>query len=552
MAVVSHPHRPGCRDVEEQMQFNLADLFEAVADAVPDRIAVVYGDRRLTYGELEARANRCAHALASLGIGRDDHVGLYLRSCPEFLEAMLGCYKLRAVPINLNDRYVAAEVVPVAGDADLRGVVMGGGLPADPSELRTPDRWVVVVGADYEQRMEASSPARDFEARSGDDRYILYTGGTTGRPKGVVWRQEDIFFTAIGGGNPGGPPLEEPEQLVPAVLAAPNQRIGAFIDADDPGPGEFVALSLGPLAHASGQWLALGTLLGAGTFVIYDALSMDMTHVLGLVERERIGMLTLVGDATARPLLDELLENPERWDTSSVRLLGSGGSILSGEVKDGLLAAMPSVAAVLEAIGSSESPSQAVALTTRDAPPSRSLTFAPKAETIVVNDVLTPIAPGSGAVGRLATRGRAPLGYYKDPDASARTFVVIDGERWTLPGDMASVDADGTIHLHGRGSLCINTGGEKVYPEEVEAVLKQHAAVFDALVVGVPDPRWGERVAAVVQPVAGVETPTLEALDAHCRATVAGYKVPRLLRVVDEVRRNPAGKADYPWARSLF
>ena len=534
------------------MEFNLADLFEAMADAVPDRVAVVTGDHRLTYRELDERATRCAHALVGLGVGVNDHVGLYLRSCPEFLESMLGCFKLRAVPVNLNDRYVAAEVVAVATDADLVGIVADAERPAAPDEIAAPDRWVVIAGDDYERRLAEGSPRRDFGPRSGNDHYILYTGGTTGRPKGVVWRHEDIFFAAIGGGNPGGSPLERADELVPAVLAAPNQRIGAFLPAGDPGPGEFVALSLGPLAHASGQWLALGTLLGGGTFVIYDAPSMDIARVLELVERERVGMLTLVGDATARPLLDELHAHPGRWDTSSVRLLGSGGSILSGEVKDGLLAAMPSVAAVLEAIGSSESPSQAISLTTRDAPPSRSLTFAPKAETIVVDDALVPIPPGSGRVGRLATRGRAPLGYYKDPDASARTFVELDGERWTLPGDMASVDADGTIHLHGRGSLCINTGGEKVYPEEVEAVLKAHDLVFDALVVGLPDPRWGERVAAVVQPVAGSEAPTLAALDAHCRSVLAGYKVPRTLRVVEEVRRNAAGKADYPWARTLF
>jgi acyl-CoA synthetase (AMP-forming)/AMP-acid ligase II len=534
------------------MEFNLADLFEAIADAVPARIAVVCGDRRETYHELDERATRCAHALRELGVEAGEHVGLYLRSCPEFLEAMLGCYKLRAVPINLNDRYVAVEVTAVAADADLVGIVADPERPAAPAQLASPRRWVVVVGEDYDRRLASASRVRDFEPRSGDDHYVLYTGGTTGRPKGVVWRQEDIYFTAIGGGNPGGTPLERPEDLVPAVLAAPNQRIGVFLGADDAGPGEFVAMSLGPLAHASGQWLALGTLLGAGTFVIFDAPSMDMAHVLELAERERVGMLTLVGDATARPLLDELRAHPGRWDTSSLRLLGSGGSILSGEVKDGLLAALPSVAAVLEAIGSSESPSQAIALTTRDAPPSRSLTFAPKPETMVVDDDLAPIAPGSGGVGRLATRGRAPLGYYKDPDASARTFVEIDGERWTLPGDMASVDADGTIHLHGRGSLCINTGGEKVYPEEVEAVLKTHDAVFDALVVGVPDARWGERVAAVVQIVDGADEPTLDGIDAHCRPVLAGYKVPRALRVVEEVRRNPAGKADYPWARSLF
>jgi acyl-CoA synthetase (AMP-forming)/AMP-acid ligase II len=533
------------------MEFNLADLFEAVVDAVPERDAVVYGGRRLTYRQLDERANRAAHMMAALGTGAGDHVGLYLRSCPEFLEAMLGCYKLRAVPVNVNDRYVAAEVTPVADDADLIGIVMDGARPAPAGEVRRGDRWVVVVGDDYEARLADASTARDFGPRSGDDHYILYTGGTTGRPKGVVWRQEDIFFTAIGGGNPGGPVLERPEELVPAVLAKPNQRIGAFLPPDDPGPGEFVALSLGPLAHASGQWLALGTLLGAGTFVIYDAPSMDMVHVLALVARERIGMLTLVGDATARPLLDELQANPDAWDTSSLRLLGSGGSILSGEVKDGLLRAMPSVVAVLEAIGSSESPSQAVALTTRDAPPSQSLTFSPKPETMVVDDELRPIPPGSGGVGRLATRGRAPIGYYKDPDASARTFVEIDGERWTLPGDMASTDADGTIRLHGRGSLCINTGGEKVYPDEVEAALKQHPAVFDALVVGVPDPKWGERVVAVVQPVDASTPPSLDELDAHCRATVAGYKVPRAVCTVDEVRRNAAGKPDYQWAKEV-
>jgi acyl-CoA synthetase (AMP-forming)/AMP-acid ligase II len=537
------------------MEFNLADLFEAIADAVPGREAVVYGDRRLTYRELDERANRCAHALGALGVGPGEHVGLYLRSCPEFLEAMLGCYKLRAVPINVNDRYVTAEVVPVSEDADLVGLVMDDGRPGSAAELRVDDRWIVTVGddgddGDYEQHLARASAARDFPARSGDDHYILYTGGTTGRPKGVVWRQEDIFFTAVGGGNPGGLPLERAEELAPAVLAAPNQRIGVFLPPDDPGPGEFIALSLGPLAHASGQWLALGTLLGAGTFVIYDAPSMDMAHVLDLVERERVGMLTLVGDATARPLLDALLANPGRWDTSSLRLLGSGGSILSAEVKDGLLAALPAAAAVLEAIGSSESPSQAVSLTTQGAAASRSLTFSPKAETMVVDEELQPIPPGSGRVGRLATRGRTPIGYHKDPEASARTFVEIDGVRWTLPGDMASVDADGTIHLHGRGSLCINTGGEKVYPDEVEAALKAHPQVFDALVVGVRDVTWGERVVAVVQPVDGA-APTLDELGTHCRSSLAGYKVPRALCVVDEVRRNPAGKPDYEWAKSV-
>ena len=533
------------------MEFNLADLFESIVDVVPERTALVHGDRRLTYAELDARANQAAHAMQARGVDAGEHVGLYLKSCPEFLEAMLGAYKMRAVPININDRYVAAEVDGVARDADAVGIVMDGSRPASANELAGSGRWVLTtgVGGDYEGALAAESDARDFGPRSGDDHYILYTGGTTGRPKGVVWRQEDIFFTAIGGGNPGGDPLTDPATLAPSVVANPNQRIGVFIPPDDPGPGEFVALSLGPLGHASGQWLALGALLGAGTLVIYDAPSLDIPYLLDLVQREHIGMLTLVGDATARPLLDALRAEPDRWDTSSVRLLGSGGSILSGEVKDGLLAAMPSAAVVLEAIGSSESPSQAVSVVAQGTSAPASLTFAPKPDTIILDDDLAPIPPGTGQVGRLATRGRAPIGYYKDPEASARTFVTIDGERYTLPGDMASIDADGTIHLHGRGSLCINTGGEKVYPEEVEAALKSHDAVFDALVVGAPDERWGERVVAVVQPVDGA-SPTLEDLDAHCRTTLAGYKVPRALYVVDQIRRNAAGKPDYTWAKA--
>jgi acyl-CoA synthetase (AMP-forming)/AMP-acid ligase II len=262
-------------------------------------------------------------------------------------------------------------------------------------------------------------------------------------------------------------------------------------------------------------------------------------------------MLTLVGDASGRPLLEVLREHPGDFDTSSLRLLGSGGSILSAEVKDGLLAAIPTVATILEAIGSSEAPAQAIALATRGTT-ARSMTFAPKAETMVVDERLRPVVPGSGAVGRLATRGRVPLGYYKDPSKTAERFVEIDGARWVLPGDMATVDADGTIHLLGRGSLCINTGGEKVYPDEVEAVLKAHPAVADAIVVGAPDPRFGERVVAIVAPADALVLPTLDALQAHCRERLAGYKVPRALHLVDAVRRSPAGKPDYRWARDLL
>jgi acyl-CoA synthetase (AMP-forming)/AMP-acid ligase II len=296
----------------------------------------------------------------------------------------------------------------------------------------------------------------------------------------------------------------------------------------------------------------MGTLLGGGKIVLYDEPHLDMTKVLDLVERERVVMLSLVGDSGARPLVAALEEHPDRWDTSPLRLLGSGGSILSGEMRERLLASLPSVLAISEAVGSSEAPVQAIALARRDGPSIPSLAFqARRGVTLVVDDDLRPIQPGSGRSGWLAAGGRVPIGYHNDPVKSAATFVTIDGARYSLPGDRAEVDADGTIRLLGRGALCINTGGEKVYPEEVEAVLKAHPEIADAVVVGVPDPRWGQRVSAVVEPVVGAVAPTLAAVQAHCRKSLAGYKVPRALAIVDVIERSPAGKADYRWAAEV-
>jgi len=277
---------------------------------------------------------------------------------------------------------------------------------------------------------------------------------------------------------------------------------------------------------------------------------MDLARVLELVEREQVVMLNLVGDASGRPLLDQLRDAPDAVDTTSLRLLGSGGSLLSADVKHGLLAALPTVLTVMEAIGSSEAPVQAIALVAATDAPTESLHFAGRDTTMVVDDDLTPIPPGSGRVGRLATTGRVPLGYYHDAAKSARTFVEIDGRRWTLPGDMATVDPDGSIRLLGRGSQSINTGGEKVYPEEVEAVLRTHPGVADGVVVGTPDPRFGERVVAVVAPTIPDHPPTLADLQAHCRDRLAGYKVPRALHLVDAVDRSPAGKPDYARIRA--
>ncbi|HTT87113.1 MAG TPA: AMP-binding protein [Acidimicrobiales bacterium] len=551
----------------DDTEFNLADLFECVADEVPGREALSAATTRRSFAELDERATRLAHGLEALGVAAGEHVGIFGYNSVEFVEAMLAAYKLRAVPLNINFRYGGGELAYLLDNGDVTTLVFDrvltdqvASLPARPPALRS----LVLVedgsgGGEppfdcrpYEDLVQTGSPARDFGPRSADDHYVLYTGGTTGLPRGVVWRQEDIFFATLGGGNPGGRPVTHPEEIRRTVHANRGQRATPFLPPGDPGPDEFVTLALGPLMHASGQWAVLGSLLAGGRAVLYPERSMDMELVLDLIERERVTMLTLVGDASGRPLLEALRRDGGAHDTSSLLLLGSGGSILTGEIKDGLLALLPSVLAISEAVGSSEAPVQAVAIGQRGPVPSASLRFAPKqGATVVVDDDLRPVEPGSGAVGRLATTGPVPIGYYNDPVKTAETFVEIDGRRWSLPGDMATVDADGTIRLLGRGSLCINTGGEKVYPEEVEAVLKSHPLVADAVVVGEPSERWGQQVAAVVQAADASEPPTPEDLAAHCRDHLAGYKVPRHVVLVPQVQRSASGKADYRWAGSV-
>ena len=529
--------------------FNLADLFELVAAAIPDREAVTGSAKRLTFGDLDARATRLADALdTKLGVRPGDHVGIDLYNSCEYVEAMLACWKLRAVPINVNYRYVAAELSPVFDNADLVGVVCDERTAAD-ARAAAGDRWVVQTGEQFEDLVNAGSPSRTFGERSPDDHYILYTGGTTGMPRGVIWRHEDIFFSALGSGNPGGPPITKPEEIGEHARTNRVQRLAPYLVDGDRGCEEFVAMSLSPLMHAGGQWMSWGTLLGGGRVVLYEEPHLDLAKVLDLVERERIVMLSLIGDAAARPLVETLEANPGKWDTSSVRMLGSGAAILTSEMRERLLAALPTVLAINEAVGSSEAPVTALATAVRGAPTIQSLAFtAREGITVVLDDDLRPVAPGSGVEGWLAAGGRVPIGYYNDPEKTASTFVTVDGVRYSIPGDRALIEADGTIRLLGRGALCINTGGEKVYPEEVEAVLKAHPSIDDALVVGLPDDRWGQRVAAVV---ASRESLALEDVQAHCRASLAGYKVPRSIAVVDKVERNPAGKADYRWALEI-
>ena len=515
--------------------WNLGDLFESVVDVVGGREAVVVGDVRLTYAELDERANRLAHALASAGVGPGDRVGLVLRNGHEYLEGMLAAFKLRALAVNVNYRYTADELAYLFADADVAAIihepelddVIDGAL-ADLPHLRLR----LTRGAAYESALDAARPERPAVERSGDDLYVIYTGGTTGNPKGVLWRHEDLFFAALGGGNPGGEEPSRPEEV--AVLAGPRRTR---------------LLPASPFTHGTAHWTAMATLLSGGTVVVSGDTPFSAADTWALTAAEAVTVLVIVGDAFGRPLADALAELDDLAGLEELLVIVSGGAILSPVVRDAILARLPWIA-VVDGYGTSETGGQGqmpIWAGQKGTPLPR---FHVDAHTAVLDDAGRPAPPGSGLVGRLARRGHIPVGYHRDPHRTEQTFPVIDGERWSIPGDLARVEADGSITLLGRGASSINTGGEKVFPEEVETVLKSHPAVYDAVVVGAPDDRWGERVTALVQLRDGCEVGEAE-LIAHCRPHLAPFKVPRRVVTVDEVQRRPSGKLDLRWAREL-
>ena len=499
---------------------------------------MVVGERRLTYRDLDDRANRLAHVLAAQGIRAGDHVGLQLMNGSEYLEGMLASFKLRAVPVNVNYRYVEGELRHLYEDAGLAALLYHRTFGPRVANARSTLRTTLVVddgsdespapdSLDYEDALAGATIERpQVDDRSSDDLYVVYTGGTTGLPKGVVWRHEDIFKAGMGGGD-----VQQARNFVagPEDLA---ERV-----ARSPG---LVALATPPLMHSSAHWLAFHQLFTGGAVVLVPLGKFDPARIWSLVEAERVFTLVIVGDAMARPLLDELEDDPGRYETSSLWVIGSGGAVLSDSTKERLLRLLPD-RIVADGFGSSETG----VLGARSG-----ATFVLNEETAVLGEDGRPVAPGSGVPGRLARRGNIPLRYHGDPEKTAQTFLEIDSVRWVLPGDMATVESDGTIAILGRGSLSINTGGEKVFPDEVEEAVKDHPAVTDAVVVGIPDERWGQRVVAVIQP-SGPSGPSLEEIQGFCRERLAGYKIPRGLVVVDRVVRSPAGKPDYRWARSV-
>ena len=510
--------------------FNLADLFEAAVDEWPDREYIVDERERRTYAEMDRRANRLAHHLRAQGIGPGDHVGIYALNRVEWVEALWAIFKIRAVWININYRYVEDELAYLFDNADLKYLVVEPEY-AERARSVAPALPMLVIGTDYEAALAAQSDDRDFEPRSDDDLYILFTGGTTGMPKGVVWRHADVVM-ALGGGIDvfTGNKMDSPTGFV-------EKGRNGF---------PLVSYPLPPLMHGASQWSVMGQSF-LGNKVVLRA-KFDPADVWRTIGAEKANLIMITGDAMARPLLEEYEKSKDSYDISSLFAVSSSAVLFSQTCKDQFIDYFPNLV-VTDAVGSSEGGANGITQVSKGGSVEAGLRVKGARDSTVLDDDLRPTPPG--VMGRLARTGNIPLRYHKDPEKTAATFVTgPDGTRYVIPGDFAVMNDDGTITLIGRGSVCINSGGEKIFPEEVENALKGHPEVFDAVVVGVPDERWGERVAAVVQPRVGTR-PTLESIQQHCRSHVAGYKVPRQLTLVDTMVRSPAGKSDYRWAKQV-
>ncbi|MCZ4076426.1 AMP-binding protein [Rhodococcus sp. H36-A4] len=532
------------------MQFNLADVFETVADAVPDRVALTYEGENFSYAQLDAEANRTAQLLTQAGISQGHHVALFLKNSVEHVTSILGLLKIRAVPINVNYRYTPAELEYIFINSDSAAVVVE--IPehqrvlASLLEACPMIRTVIVIGEIAAELLSAAkghavsvvsfadarelSPTAEFDSRTGDDLYLLYTGGTTGYPKGVMWRQDDFFRKPLSGGNPYG---EGARQDLAEIASAAREF------------PELSFLIAAPLMHGAALY-SLFTFFTLGARVVLRR-DFDPRKVVESIEKDSVQVILIVGDAMGLPLVDEMERRKGEVDLSSLFSITSGGAIWSTSVRNRMLAVKPDLL-LRDNFGASESGNDGAftidEVGTLRMPPSPSMTL--------VDESLNEIPAGSEEVGYIARIGNVPLGYYKDEEKTARTFPTrSDGTRLSVLGDMGKVEADGTIVFLGRGSQCINTGGEKVFAEEVEAALHAHPSIADALVVATPDQRMGQQVAAVIATYPESPELTLDDVQEHCRKTLAGYKIPRSVVLVEEVKRTPAGKADYRWATTV-
>ena len=527
---------------------NIADLAEHAIDAVPDRVALICGDEQLTYAQLEEKANRLAHYLIDQGVKKDDKVGLYCRNRNEIVIAMLGVVKAGGIIVNVNFRYVEGELRYLFDNSDMVALVherqysdrVANVLPDTPNvktvlviEDGSDNDYQRYGGVEFYSAIAQGSPERDFGERSADDIYLLYTGGTTGFPKGVMWRHEDIYRVLFGGTDfATGEFVEDEYDLAKGAAAS----------------GPMIRYPIPPMIHGATQSSTWMSLFGGHTTVLEPEFNAD--EVWRTIHKHKVNLLFFTGDAMARPLLDALLAHQDKgneYDLSSLFLLASTAALFSPSIKEKLLELLPN-RVITDSIGSSETGFGGTSIVAKDAPHSGGPRVTIDHRTVVLDDDGNEVKPGSGVRGFIAKKGNIPVGYYKDEKKTAETFRTVNGVRYAIPGDYAQVEEDGSVTMLGRGSVSINSGGEKIYPEEVEAALKGHPDVFDALVVGVPDPRYGQHVAAVVQARPGAR-PTLAELDSFVRSEIAGYKVPRSLWLVDEVKRSPAGKPDYRWAK---
>ncbi|WP_306363732.1 acyl-CoA synthetase [Nocardia sp. CC227C] len=531
------------------MSHNIADLVEHAIDLMPDNVALVDDTRSVTYAELEGRANQLAHYLREQGVQPGDKVGIYSRNTIEAIEAMVAVFKTRAVMVNVNFRYVENELQYIFDNSDMVALVVERRYSDKVANVwpKVPHLKAVLVVEDgtdlplpegaveYEAALAGCSAERDFEDRSPDDIYMLYTGGTTGMPKGVMWRQEDVWRVLGGGINfLTGEYVTDEWEL--AKMGAANPQM--------------VRYPVAPMIHGGSQWATFQSLFGGGKTLMLAEFS---GHGLWrAVEKHKINLIFITGDAMARPMVDALLEgNPETgepYDPSSLYVIASSAALFSPTLKDKMLELLPN-RMISDSIGSSETGFGGLSVVTKG----QNHTGGPRvkidASTQVLDEDGNPCEPGSGKIGFLARSGHIPLGYYKDEAKTKATFKEFNGKRYSIPGDYARVEEDGTVTMLGRGSVSINSGGEKIYPEEVEGALKCHPEIFDALVVGVPDERWGQKVVAVVQ-CRGENRPTLEELRPVLTQEISSYKMPRALWFVEQIKRNPAGKPDYKWAKA--
>ena len=534
------------------MEFNAADIFEGVVDRVPDREAIVHGSTRLTYKELDARSNKAANALKKLGIKKGSHVGIYAFNCVEWLEIMLGAYKLCAIPININYRYVEEELKYLIENADMEAIFyhkrfskklqnIKGQLPLLKSFICINDHSdnenVIEESFDFESLIINEDESRLKVQRSGDDQYILYTGGTTGMPKGVVWRMEDVLMT-LGGG-------------IDAVTGEKYKTPEEF--ADKCFQDQTIALALAPFMHGGAQWQSFNAFFSGWKLIINDQISFDADYIWEVVAKEKVMNLTIMGDAMGRPLCDALPKAIEKGlDLSSLFVLSSTASVFSATIKDTILEFLPNLF-LIDAVGSSETGATGVNIHTKDGKLKDSgggpKFTKPEFSEILNLDTKEIIPPSdTQTIGYLARKGHVPLAYYKDEEKSKKTFIEVNGERYSIPGDMAKYEADGQMTLLGRGSVSINSGGEKIFPEEVEMALKAHPNIFDCLVVGVKDDRWGQKVVAVIQRRKDIEM-SLEEIKEVASKYIASYKMPKAIVFSEVIERAPSGKPNYQWAQ---